>query len=47
MYKASDSAGYIVASNQQNNSFNIYPREGDTGNTNQHTFMAGGACIRY
>ncbi|NQD69657.1 phytase [Sphingobacterium shayense] len=40
IYKASDSTGYIVASNQQNNSFNIYPREGDTESANQHTLMA-------
>lgn len=40
IYKVSDSTGYIVASNQQNNSFNIYPREGDTESVNQHTLIA-------
>lgn len=40
IYKTSDSTGYIVASNQQNNSFNIYPREGDAGNPNQYTRIA-------
>lgn len=40
IYKTSDSTGYIVASNQQNNSFNIYPREGDPGNANQYTLIA-------
>lgn len=40
IYKTSDSTGYIVASNQQNNSFNIYPREGDPKNSNQHTRIA-------
>ena len=40
IYKTSDSTGYIVASNQQNNSFNIYPREGDKGNPNQYTRIA-------
>ncbi|MGO1242987.1 MAG: phytase, partial [Sphingobacterium sp.] len=40
IYKTSDSTGYLVASNQQNNSFNIYPREGDAGNTNQYTLIA-------
>lgn len=40
IYKTSDSTGYIVASNQQNNSFNIYPREGDAGNPHQYTRIA-------
>ncbi|VTP92810.1 phytase [Sphingobacterium daejeonense] len=40
IYKTSDTTGYIVASNQQNNSFNIYPREGDKGNPNQYTRIA-------
>ncbi|OYD46160.1 3-phytase [Sphingobacterium cellulitidis] len=40
IYKTTDSTGYIVASNQQNNSFNIYPREGDAGNPNQYTRIA-------
>lgn len=40
IYKTTDSTGYIVASNQQNNSFNIYPREGDAGNPHQYTRLA-------
>lgn len=40
IYKTSDSTGYLIASNQQNNSFNIYPREGDAGNTDQYTLIA-------
>lgn len=40
IYKTSDSTGYIIASNQQNNSFNIYPREGDKGDPNQYTRIA-------
>lgn len=40
IYKTTDSTGYIVASNQQNNSFNIYPREGDAGNPNRYTRIA-------
>ena len=40
IYKTSNSTGYIVVSNQQNNSFNVYPREGDAGNSNQYTRLA-------
>lgn len=40
IYKSTDSTGYILVSNQQNNSFNIYPREGDAGNPNQYTRLA-------
>ncbi|MGH2622585.1 MAG: phytase [Sphingobacterium sp.] len=40
IYKTSDSTGYIVASNQQNNSFNIYPRAGDHGRPHQYTRIA-------
>lgn len=40
IYKTTDSTGYIVASNQQNNSFNIYPRAGDAGTPNQYTRIA-------
>jgi len=40
IYKTSDSTGYIIASNQQNNSFNIYLREGDPGHPNQYTKVA-------
>ena len=40
LYKSSDSTGYIVISNQQNNSFNIYPREGAQGKPHQHDRVA-------
>ncbi len=40
IYQTTDSTGYIVVSNQQNNSFNIYPREGMKGNPNQHERIA-------
>ena len=39
IYKSSDSTGYILVSNQQDNSYNIYPREGENGNPNQHTMI--------
>ncbi len=39
IYQSSDSTGYIIVSNQQNNSFNIYPREGVAGNPNQHQLI--------
>ena len=29
IYKSSDSTGYVLVSNQQDNSFNVYPREGN------------------
>lgn len=40
LYKSTDSTGYIVISNQQNNSFNIYPREGAAGNAHLHEILA-------
>ncbi len=39
IYKQSDSTGYILVSNQQNNSFNIYPREGVAGNIHEHQLI--------
>ncbi|MFZ4262323.1 phytase [Sphingobacterium sp. HJSM2_6] len=39
IYKQTDSTGYILVSNQQNNSFNIYPREGSVENANQHPLL--------
>lgn len=40
IYKASDSTGYILVSNQQKNSFMIYPREGSSKGTNDHPLIA-------
>lgn len=39
IYKSTDSTGYILISNQQNNSFNIYPREGENGNPNEQSII--------
>lgn len=39
IYKSTDSTGYIFVSNQQDNSVNVYPREGDAGNPNSHTLL--------
>ncbi|GHE37569.1 phytase [Sphingobacterium griseoflavum] len=40
IYKTGDSTGYILLSNQQNNSFVVYPREGSNGNSNSYTKLA-------
>lgn len=32
--------GYILISNQQADTFNVYRREGDNGNANQHSRIA-------
>nr|WP_294925605.1 phytase [uncultured Flavobacterium sp.] len=40
IYKKTDSTGYILVSNQQANSFMVYPREGIDGNSNQYTLLA-------
>lgn len=40
IYKSTDSTGYILVSNQQNNSFLVYPREGKEGNPNVHEMLA-------
>lgn len=39
IYKQTDSTGYIVVSNQQNNSVMIYPREGTTSDKHQHPLL--------
>lgn len=39
IYQSGDSTGYILVSDQQSNHFNVYPREGDKGNPNQHTLV--------
>jgi 3-phytase len=39
IYESTDSTGYILVSDQQNNSFNIYTREGANGNPNNHVFI--------
>ncbi len=36
IYKHKDGTGYILVSNQQANSFNIYPREGSKANAQEH-----------
>lgn len=40
IYKNAATTGYIVVSNQQNNSFNLYPREGSAGNVHEHLRVA-------
>jgi 3-phytase len=40
IYKATDSTGYILVSNQQANTFMIYPREGAKGNPNEYPLLA-------
>lgn len=40
IYKKTATTGYILVSNQQNNTFEVYPREGDTGNPNKYTRLA-------
>ncbi|MGC3972131.1 MAG: phytase [Pirellulales bacterium] len=40
IYKTSATKGYILVSNQQANTFMIYPREGSSGNVNEHTLLA-------
>jgi 3-phytase len=40
IYKKTDSTGYILVSNQQANSFMVYPREGTKGNANLYTLLA-------
>ncbi|WP_437920677.1 phytase [Sphingobacterium sp. LRF_L2] len=40
IYKTGDSTGYILLSNQQNNSFVVYPREGMNGNPNAYQKLA-------
>jgi 3-phytase len=40
IYKKTDSTGYILVSNQQANSFMVYPREGVDGNPNSYKLLA-------
>ncbi|OAZ04030.1 phytase [Flavobacterium succinicans] len=40
IYKASAITGYILVSNQQANSFMVYPREGSNGNPNEYKLLA-------
>jgi 3-phytase len=39
-YKREDGSGYVFVSNQQDNSFNIYAREGSSGNPHQQPLLA-------
>lgn len=39
IYKKDDKTGYILVSNQQNNSFLVYPREGSTDNPHEHLLI--------
>ena len=40
IYKSSATTGYILVSNQQVNSFMVYPREGSNGNPNDYQLLA-------
>lgn len=40
IYKKSATEGYILVSNQQANTFMVYPREGVKGNPNKHPLLA-------
>ena len=40
IYKTSKTTGYILVSNQQANTFMVYPREGDNGNSSKYTLLA-------
>ncbi|WP_163397883.1 phytase [Flavobacterium fluviatile] len=40
IYKKTDSTGYILVSNQQANSFMVYPREGVNGNPDSYELLA-------
>ncbi|KOS06585.1 3-phytase [Flavobacterium akiainvivens] len=40
IYKSSPKTGYILVSNQQANTFMVFPREGANGNTNNHPLLA-------
>ncbi|WP_332033954.1 phytase [Kaistella sp.] len=40
IYDTGNGKGYILISNQQANTFNVYRREGDNGNANQHSRIA-------
>ncbi|MXV16559.1 phytase [Pedobacter sp. HMF7056] len=40
IYETGDSTGYILVSNQQANTFMVYPRQGARNNPHQHTLIA-------
>lgn len=40
IYKTSATKGYILVSNQQANTFMVYPREGSNGNPNEYKLLA-------
>ncbi|HKO78722.1 MAG TPA: phytase [Flavobacterium sp.] len=40
IYKTTATTGYILVSNQQANTFMVYPREGDNGNSNKYPLLA-------
>jgi 3-phytase len=40
IYKKTDTTGYILVSNQQANTFMVYPREGANGNPNEYPLLA-------
>lgn len=40
IYKSTATTGYILVSNQQANTFMVYPREGSNGNANQYELIA-------
>ncbi|MBK0370571.1 phytase [Flavobacterium agrisoli] len=40
IYKKQDGKGYLLISNQQANTFNVYAREGENGNPNEHIRLA-------
>lgn len=40
IYKSTDSTGYILVSNQQKNTFLVYPREGTNGAIHKHELLA-------
>ncbi|RZK01739.1 MAG: phytase [Flavobacterium sp.] len=40
IYKKTATTGYILVSNQQDNTFNVYPREGANENPNEYTLLA-------
>lgn len=40
IYKKTATTGYILVSDQQKNTFNVYPREGSNGNPNEYPLLA-------
>jgi 3-phytase len=40
IYQTSDTTGYILVSNQQKNTFMVYPREGANGDVNNYPLLA-------